>query len=116
MRSCCLTGPAQVADPYLTMVGYFSATRELAGMTRYLADDVQTALSKGRPWTGLPRRTGTAYGSLNTAELTSRVSSGDITATLDQMAVEFDPDFDSTEARQSGPGYGPRMPRHRAGS
>src|SRR5215218_4020800 len=88
-----------VADPYLTMVGYFSAVRELAGMTRYLADDVQTALSKGRPWTGLPRRTGTAYGSLNTAELTARVSSGDITATLDQMALEFDPNIDSTEGK-----------------
>ena len=28
-------------------------------MARYLADDVQTALSKGRPWSRLPRRTGT---------------------------------------------------------
>ncbi len=48
------TGSA--ADPYLTLVGYFSATRELAGMPRYLDDDIQTALAKGRPWTGLPRR------------------------------------------------------------
>ena len=41
---------ADDADPYLTLVGYFSATRELAGMARYLGDDVQTALAKGRPW------------------------------------------------------------------
>ena len=87
------------ADPYLSLVGYFSAVRELAGMTRYLGDDVQTALSKGRPWTALPRRTGTDFGSLNVAELTARVASGDITATLDQMAVGFDPDHDSTAGK-----------------
>ncbi len=79
------------ADPYLTLVGYFNATRELAGMARYLADDVQTALAKGRPWSRLPRRTGTDFGSLNIAELTSRVSSADITGTLDQMAVAVRP-------------------------
>ena len=28
------------ADPYMTLVGYFNATRELAGMARYMADDV----------------------------------------------------------------------------
>ena len=33
------------ADPYLTLVGYFSATRELAGMARYMGDDIQTALA-----------------------------------------------------------------------
>ncbi|ADU49570.1 DISARM system helicase DrmA [Intrasporangium calvum] len=89
------------ADPYMTMVGYFNATRELAGMTRYMADDVQTALSKGRPWSKLPRRTGTEFGSLNMAELTARVSSADITTTLDQMAATFDPAFDSAEARRN---------------
>lgn len=91
----------KAADPYMTLVGYFSATRELAGMARYLGDDVQTALSKGRPWSLLPRRRGTDYGSLHTAELTSRVASADITTTLDRMAVEFDPDIDSTAARRA---------------
>ncbi|MFJ5228851.1 DISARM system helicase DrmA [Kitasatospora sp. NPDC088391] len=88
------------ADPYLSLVGYFSATRELAGMARYMSDDIQTALAKGRPWSKLPRRTGTDYGSLNVAELTSRVSSADITATLDQMALAFDPAFDSTAGKR----------------
>jgi hypothetical protein len=83
------------------LVGYFSATRELAGMARYLGDDVQTALAKGRPWSALPRRTGTNFGNLNIAELTSRVASADITATLDQMAVPFDPQFDSTAGKAS---------------
>ncbi|SDI90899.1 Helicase conserved C-terminal domain-containing protein [Frankineae bacterium MT45] len=89
------------ADPYLTLVGYFSATRELAGMNRYLGDDVQTSLSRGRPWSLLPRRTGTNFGNLNIAELTARVSSRDINGTLDQMAVAFDPDFDSTESKRN---------------
>jgi hypothetical protein len=88
-----------VADPYLTLVGYFSATRELAGMARYMGDDVQTALAKGHPWSRLPRRFGT-IGQLHLAELTSRVSSADITGTLDQMGVSFDAGFDSTAARR----------------
>jgi len=75
------------ADPYLTLVSYFSSTRELAGMARYMGDDIQTALNKRRPWSRLPRRTGTDFGHLNVAELTSRVSSADITATLDQMGI-----------------------------
>ncbi|HEX5406424.1 MAG TPA: helicase-related protein [Pseudonocardiaceae bacterium] len=91
----------EAADPYLSLVAYFSATRELAGMARYMGDDIQTALAKRRPWSLLPSRTGTAFGSLNVAELTSRVASADITATLDQMAVSFDPDFDSTASKRN---------------
>ncbi len=81
----------EAADPYLTLVAYFSAIRELAGMARYMTDDVQTALAKGRPWSALPRRYGTDFGNLNVAELTSRVSSAEITRTLDDMAVGFGP-------------------------
>lgn len=58
-----------------------------------------TSPSKGRRWSALPRRYGTGYGYLNVAELTSRVASADITRTLDQMSVEFDPRLDSTAAR-----------------
>ena len=74
----------------MTLVGYFSATRELAGMARYMGDDIQTALAKGRPWSRLPRRSGTDRAAA-LAELTSRVSSADITGTLDQMAVTVRP-------------------------
>lgn len=87
------------ADPYLTLVAYFNATRELAGMARFMQDDIQTALGRGRPWSTLPKRRGTAFGSLNTAELTSRVPSSEITTTLDQMAIPFDPEFDTSAAR-----------------
>lgn len=91
----------EAADPYMTLVGYFNATRELAGMSRYVQDDVQTALAKGRRGIGLPRRVGTAYGELNLSELTSRVSGTAITDTLDQMALTFDPALDTTAAREA---------------
>jgi len=90
----------EAADPYLTLVGYFSATRELAGMARFVGDDIQTALAKGRPWSRLPRRLGTDFGQLHLAELTSRVSSADITGTLDQMAASFDTSFDSSAGKR----------------
>ncbi len=87
------------ADAYQTLVAYFNATRELAGMARFMRDDVQTGLKLGRPWTALPKRPGADYSNLNIAELTSRAGSSAITDTLDQLAIPFDPDFDTTEAR-----------------
>lgn len=86
-------------DPYLTMVGYFNATRELAGMARYMADDVQTALKKRRPGKFFPLRWGTA-GGLNISELTSRAGSSEINATLDLMGAEFDHGYDTSAALQ----------------
>jgi len=83
------------ADPYLTLVGYFSATRELAGMRRYLDDDVTTRITNPDKNSGYPRR-GT-WG-LEIGELTSRVSSTDITKTLDRLSVPFDPAWDTTRA------------------
>jgi hypothetical protein len=88
------------ADPYMTLVGYFSSIRELAGMSRYMGDDIQTTLAKRRPWSPLPSRYGTDYGDLNVAELTSRVSSADITVTLDEMAASFRGEFDSTAGKK----------------
>jgi hypothetical protein len=64
------------ADPYMTLVGYFSSIRELAGMSRYMNDDIQTTLAKRRPWSPLPSRYGTDYGDLNVAELTSGLQRG----------------------------------------
>ena len=87
------------ADPYMTLVGYFSATRELAGMARYIQDDIQTGLAKPGRDSRLPRRRGTDFGALHLGELTSRVSSTDITATLDRMALRFNPEVDSTAAK-----------------
>jgi hypothetical protein len=85
------------ADPYMTLVGYFNATRELAGMARYVADDVQNRIRQPRPGSGFPRRQG-SYGRLVTGELTSRIASADIGRTLDNLALEFDPDWATTAA------------------
>ncbi len=86
------------ADPYMTLVGYFNATRELAGMARYVADDVQNRVNRPRKDSGFPRRWGTAFGLLNVGELTSRIASSEIGQTLDHLGLEFDPDYDTTAA------------------
>ncbi|WP_310773607.1 DISARM system helicase DrmA [Mycobacterium sp. Z3061] len=89
------------ADPYLTLVGYFNATRELAGMTRYMGDDVQNRVKRPRQGSGFPPRHGAAFGLLNTGELTARVASSEIGRTLDRLGQEFDPGYDTTAAFQA---------------
>ena len=86
------------ADPYMTLVGYFNATRELAGMARYMADDVQTRVKRPRKDSGFPSRLGASFGLLNIGELTSRIASSEIGKTLDRLGLEFDPGYDTTEA------------------
>lgn len=89
------------ADPYMTLVGYFNATRELAGMARYIADDVANRVGNPRKDSGFPKRYGAAFGNLHTAELTSRIASAEIGRTLDRLGLEFDPNFDTTAAVQA---------------
>ena len=86
------------ADPYMTLVGYFNATRELAGMARYVSDDVQNRVKRPRKGSGFPVRLGALFGFLNVGELTSRIASSEIGRTLDRLGLEFDPEYDSTEA------------------
>ena len=83
------------AEPYLTLVDYFSATRELAGMRRYLEDDVTTRVSNPDKATGYPRR----RTPLKLGELTSRISSSEIGKTLTHLASPFDTDTDTTAGR-----------------
>lgn len=87
-----------VADPYMTLVGYFNATRELAGMARYMADDVQNRVKRPRKDSGFPSRLGASFGLLNVGELTSRIASVEIARTLDRLGLEFDLNYDTTEA------------------
>ncbi|TZG28795.1 DISARM system helicase DrmA [Sphingomonas montanisoli] len=82
-----------IADPYMTLVGYFNSLRELGGMKRLAEDDVQTRSYRvdmslvDRP--GLSqRRVG------DVRELTSRVSSHDIPRYLDQLEIPFNAIFD----------------------
>lgn len=83
------------ADPYLTTVGYFSSTRELAGMRRILDDQVANRVrSHGRRKGLADRLTGVQM--LNVQELTSRISSGDISEVLKRLEIGFDPDIDTS--------------------
>lgn len=75
----------RAADPWMTLVGYFNAMRELAGMRRLLDDDVRSRL-RDTDKRGLARRP-----SLFVEELTSRKSSTDIPSLLDRLELTFEP-------------------------
>src|SRR5690606_29624509 len=82
-----------IADPYMTLVGYFNSLRELGGMRRLAEDDVQTRSYRVRM--SLVDRPGLSQRSVNdVSELTSRVSSQNIPKYLDQLEVPFEGNFD----------------------
>lgn len=88
----------QVADPYMTSVGYFNSLRELGGMKRLAEDDVQTR--SYRVQMSLVERPGLGQRSVNNIkELTSRVSSQDIPKYLDQLEVKFKAEYDSEQKK-----------------
>jgi hypothetical protein len=76
----------QAADPYMTVVGYFSSLRELAGMRRLLDDDVQQRLPKAAR-RGLGKRSRL----LSIGELTSRMRSDQIPKILDRLGLPHVP-------------------------
>ena len=100
----------EAADPYMTMVGYFNATRELAGMRRYLDDDVTTRVRRHGRAKGLSDRIVTRAGMLTIQELTSRISSGDISDVLGRLEYGFDPELDTSRRRYDCPS---ELARHR---
>ncbi|NDS27984.1 hypothetical protein, partial [Escherichia coli] len=82
-----------VADPYMTLVGYFNSLRELGGMKRLAEDDVQTR--SFRVSMSLVDRPGLSQRRVDDVrELTSRVSSHDIPRYLDQLEIPFNGTFD----------------------
>ncbi|MFC6083739.1 DISARM system helicase DrmA [Sphaerisporangium aureirubrum] len=89
----------ETADPYMTVVGYFNATRELAGMRRYLDDDVTTRIRTHGRRKGLSDRLLSRVDLLNIVELTSRISSGDISDVLKRLEIGFDSELDTTRRR-----------------
>jgi hypothetical protein len=74
------------ADPYMTLVGYFNALRELAAMRRAVDDTVSTRLKKMRQ-RGLPERYLDPW---SVTELTSRLSAGEIPDILDRLETPFE--------------------------
>jgi hypothetical protein len=89
------------ADPYMTLVGYFNATRELAGMRRYLDDQVTTRVRTHGRRKGLSDRIVSPAGMLTIQELTSRISSGDISDVLKRLEIGFDADLDTSTRRRA---------------
>ncbi|MQA06819.1 MAG: helicase, partial [Streptosporangiales bacterium] len=86
------------ADPYHTVVAYFNAIRELAGMRRYLDDDVVIRMQR-RGRRGMVARQVGRGRLLEASELTSRISSGDISAVLKRLEVPFEPELDTSVRR-----------------
>jgi hypothetical protein len=78
------------ADPYMTVVDYFTSTRELAGMRRLVDDDIADRLASQQVRTRRRRPV--------VSELTSRMPSSQIAGTLADLERPFDPEFDSTAA------------------
>ena len=80
-----------LADPYMTLVGYYSSLRELGGARRLAEDNVQTYVTrvnrlKGKkPRPGLRPRAYRGYAQ----ELTSRVSASRIPAILQSLEEKF---------------------------
>ena len=88
----------RLVDPWMTLVGYFNAMRELGGMRRLVEDDVRSRLNK-TDQLGLAKRRPPLL-----EELTSRKGALDIPRILDLLEVPFDPTDEAKReaARKSG--------------
>ena len=75
-----------LADPWMTLVGYFGSLRELGGMRRLVDDDVANRLQRTER-RGLARRRRP-----DVEELTSRISASGIPRILDRLGTKFDPE------------------------
>ncbi|ACV76885.1 DISARM system helicase DrmA [Nakamurella multipartita] len=91
----------EAADAYATLVGYFNATRELAGMRRYLEDDVAVRLQRNGRRRGISDRLTRLNPALSLTELTSRVNSGDIADVLEQLEKPFLIEQDTSARRRA---------------
>ncbi len=81
-----------LADPWMTLAGYFNSIRELAGTRRLVEDDIRTRL-RDADKRGLAKRL-VRYGAVE--ELTSRKSGSDIPKILERLEVVFDKAQDAT--------------------
>ena len=78
-------------DPYMSLVGYFNALRDLGGMRRACDDEVSNRTR--RITAGETLRPGLAPRYINVVrELTSRVANHEIPNYLDHLEVPFNPD------------------------
>ena len=89
-----------LVDPYMTLVGYFNAMRDLGGLRRVLDDAIRTRLRQMEK-RGLANRYLDTY---SISELTSRIGATDIPEILDRLGATFDParDEERKKKRKSG--------------
>ena len=78
------------ADPYLTLVG-FQRHPELAGMTRYMGDDVQNRDQRPRKRLRFPARIGTDFGFLNKGRTDRADGVVEDRRTLDRLGLSSTP-------------------------
>jgi hypothetical protein len=75
-----------LADPWMTLTGYFNSIRELAGTRRLIEDDIRTRL-RDADQRGLAKRQ-IRFGAVE--ELTSRKTGTDIPKILERLELTFD--------------------------
>lgn len=75
-----------LADPWMTLTGYFNSIRELAGTRRLLEDDIRARL-RDTDQRGMAKRK-LRFGAVE--ELTSRKSGTDIPKILERLEIAFD--------------------------
>jgi len=84
----------RLADPYMTLTGYFNSIRELAGTRRLVEDDIKTRL-RDADQRGLAKRRVRAL-----EELTSRKSGTDIPKILERLEAMFDKSLEAQRAAE----------------
>ncbi|WP_205169011.1 DISARM system helicase DrmA [Burkholderia sp. LMG 13014] len=84
----------RLADPYMTLTGYFNSIRELAGTRRLVEDDIRARL-RDADERGLAKRRVRAL-----EELTSRKSGTDIPKILERLEAVFDKSLEALRATE----------------
>jgi hypothetical protein len=93
-----------LADPWMTLAGYFNSIRELAGTRRLVGDDIRKRL-RDADQRGLAKRRVRAL-----EELTSRKSGTDIPKILERLEAVFDKATEAQRAAERKDGKRPSSP------
>lgn len=94
----------RLADPWMTLAGYFNSIRELAGTRRLVEDDIRARL-RDADQRGLAKRKVRAL-----EELTSRKSGTDIPKILERLESVFDKTLEAQRAAERKEGKRPSSP------
>ncbi|WP_446811556.1 DISARM system helicase DrmA [Methylomonas sp. 2BW1-5-20] len=86
----------RLADPWMTLAGYFNSIRELAGTRRLVEDDIRSRL-RDADQRGLAKRR-VRMGAVE--ELTSRKSGSDIPKIMDRLEAVFDKELEAQRAAE----------------